>query len=96
MSARLPKQLRYAVNFANACRNIGIDPHALADLIALSRAAACAGVRECNDPKATHAADRPRRRVERAAREAGLSVDWPGLFPSFTDKRGKTVHLPSD
>lgn len=94
MTVRLPRALRYAVHFARACKNNKIEPDKLAELIALSNTAAHAGARECNVPD--FSGEKQRRRVERHARELGLTTDWPGLYPSFRDDRGRTVHLPTD
>ena len=73
------------------CRNHGIDFFAGAELLVLCDRAFKAGEREANTGRS---ADKFRRRVEDKAKELGLSVRWPGLWPSLFNHKGD-INLPS-
>jgi hypothetical protein len=66
--------------FARFCADHKIDPHDLAELLALARRAFKAGERECNTGIS---ADPQRERVEDKAEELGWLTRWPGLHPAF-------------
>lgn len=90
---RLPKMLRYAVDFANFCDREGHKPADVADLIQLCRKAARANERECSDPAAP-SSDPACDAVVSQATAMGYRVEWNGLYPSFINAAGFGVHLP--
>lgn len=84
---------RRCIEFAHACTNLGVDPLALAGLIALARRAFKAGTTECN--VSNYSADPARERVRLYASNVfDWETIWPGLWPEFT-KHGQIMRIPS-
>ena len=94
----MKQSLRNAVDFARFCVNEKLDPLAVAELVYASEMAALAGGKaaDTNDPSGKLG----RREISTAnkvlsiAVSLGLSVCWPGFYPSFKDAKGYAVHLP--
>lgn len=94
---RLSNSDRRCVDFVRAAADIGTTEYVrLAQLCAAMRAASAAGERECSIDDAGHAAHyaaKARREVENIAGTIGLSVSWPGLWPTFRKLDGTELHL---
>ena len=84
------------IQFANTCSTQHVKPRELAELIEAINKAAAAGERNCNErnyPRSKY--DMAMERVEKLALEFGWETDWPGLYPSFKDRKGHSIHIPN-
>ena len=88
---KLPKKYRNAIYFMRMCERADMNPSIMAELSVLAQRAFRAGERSCNIPD--YNADPARERFELLAVAAGLSVQWPGLYPECFDHSGVRVQI---
>lgn len=90
---RLTHAVRDAVHFAQLCQQPGITPMKLAALVMCVRKRERMYVRWNNGTATSEQDSKAMEAVEAAARNLGLTTDWPGIFPMFQDKDGTAIHV---
>ena len=88
---KLPKKYRNAIYFMRMCERADMNPSIMAELSILAQRAFSAGERACNIPD--YNAGPARERFELLAGAAGLSVEWPGLYPECYKADGLQVQI---